>query len=296
MLDEFACQECDEGFWPNKNLTGCEQLPLTHLKWTDVASILALLVSFFGILTTTFITYVFIIYSNTCIVKSTTKELSYIILAGIYLCYFMTIPLVIKPTIPTCYMYRVLPGLSLSLIYGSLITKTNRIARILARSKKRIITKKLRFMSLTAQIVITCIIISVECGLIAFSFVVEPCNTVVNYPKKNIARLECSNSALSILMPIGYNMLLVVLCTLYAVKTRNLPENFNEAKFIGFSMYTTCVIWIAFIPLYFGSDFKVITICLSTSFSASVILVFLFIPKVYMILFKPEKNQRAAFA
>jgi hypothetical protein len=44
---------------------------------------------------------------------------------------------------------------------------------------------------------------------------------------------------------------------LYAIKTRNVPENFNEAKFIGFAMYTTCVIWIAFVPIYFGSDSKV---------------------------------------
>lgn len=94
-------------------------------------------------------------FSNTCIVKSTTKELSYIILTGIYLCYFMTIPLILKPTKITCYLYRILPGFSLSLIYGALIVKTNRIARILARSKKRILTKKPRFMSLTAQIIIT---------------------------------------------------------------------------------------------------------------------------------------------
>ena len=67
----------------------------------------------------------------------------------------MTVPLIMKPTKITCHLYRVLPGFSLSLIYGALITKTNRIARILARSKKRIITKKPRFMSLSAQIIIT---------------------------------------------------------------------------------------------------------------------------------------------
>lgn len=60
-------------------------------------------------------------------------------------------------------------------------------------------------------------------------------------------------------------------------------------------MYTTCVIWAAFIPLYFGSDFKVITLCLSMSFSATVLLIFLFVPKVYIILFEPENNQRSAF-
>ena len=43
------------------------------------------------------------------------------------------------------------------------------------------------------------------------------------------------------------------LASVYAVKTRNLPENFNEAKFIGFTMYTTCIIWLAFVPIYFGT-------------------------------------------
>ncbi len=190
-----------------------------------------------------------------------------------------------------------MPGFSLSLIYSALIVKTNRIARILARSKKRILTKKLRFMSLTAQIVITLVIIGIECVLIAISFFLEPkFGTEINFPTRNVAKLECFNDVTSVIMPLGYDMVLVVLCTLYAVKTRNIPENFNEAKFIGFSMYTTCVIWIAFIPLYFGSNFKVITLSISTSFSATVILIFLFCTKVYIILFEPEKNQRSAFA
>ncbi|KAK4328395.1 hypothetical protein Pmani_001220 [Petrolisthes manimaculis] len=85
------------------------------------------------------------------------------------------------------------------------------------------------------------------------------------------------------------------MCTVYAVKTRNLPENFNEAKFIGFSMYTTCVIWLAWIPIYFGSNHKIICMSMCTSLSAMVTLVLLFFPKLYIILFRPEKNDRAAF-
>lgn len=35
-----------------------------------------------------------------------------------------------------------------------------------------------------------------------------------------------------------YVALLIVVCTFYAFKTRKIPENFNESKFIGFTMYT----------------------------------------------------------
>jgi Na+/proline symporter len=55
------------------------------------------------------------------------------------------------------------------------------------------------------------------------------------------------------LLSLGYNMILILVCTVYAVKTRKIPENFNESKHIGFAMYTTCVIWLAFIPIYFGT-------------------------------------------
>ena len=48
-------------------------------------------------------------------------------------------------------------------------------------------------------------------------------------------------------------MVLITVCTFYAIKTRKVPENFNEAKYIGFTMYTTCIIWLAFVPLYFGT-------------------------------------------
>ncbi|EPQ17475.1 Metabotropic glutamate receptor 2 [Myotis brandtii] len=57
---------------------------------------------------------------------------------------------------------------------------------------------------------------------------------------------------------LAYNVLLIALCTLYAFKTRKCPENFNEAKFIGFTMYTTCIIWLAFLPIFYvtSSDYR----------------------------------------
>lgn len=59
-------------------------------------------------------------------------------------------------------MNRILPGISFSMIYASLFVKTNRIARILAGSKKRFPTRKPRFMSAGAQLLLTSILILIE--------------------------------------------------------------------------------------------------------------------------------------
>lgn len=85
------------------------------------------------------------------------------------------------------------------------------------------------------------------------------------------------------------------MCTLYAFKTRNVPENFNEAKFIGFTMYTTLVIWIAFVVIYLSSEHRVTTLSLCISFSSLFALFLLFFPRCYIIIFKPEKNNRSFF-
>jgi metabotropic X receptor len=49
---------------------------------------------------------------------------------------------------------------------------------------------------------------------------------------------------------LAYPILLVIVCTAYAIITRKIPEAFNESKHIGFTMYTTCIIWLAFVVIY----------------------------------------------
>ena len=236
----------------------------------------------------------FIRHNDTPVVKASTRELSYIILLGITTAYCCNFVMVAKPCIVTCYLSRILPGLSFSLMYGALVTRTNRIARILEGSK-RIMTKKPRFMSASAQVVITGIIIGVECAIITAMLIIEPADWKFDYPTTKRVRLVCNTTTLGVIVPLGFDLFLIFMCTLYAVKTRNLPENFNEAKFIGFTMYTTCIIWLGFFPIYFGGESKVLTMSISISLSASVSLVLLFLPKIYIIIWAPEKNTRGAF-
>ncbi len=140
----------------------CKPLPLKYLEWSNVESIIAVVFSCVGILVTLFVTLIFIQYRDTPVVKSSSRELCYIILAGIFLGYICPFTLIAHPTVTSCYLQRLLVGLSSAMCYSALVTKTNRIARILAGSKKKICTRKPRFMSAWAQVVIAFFLISLQ--------------------------------------------------------------------------------------------------------------------------------------
>ncbi|KAJ7409343.1 metabotropic glutamate receptor 5 [Willisornis vidua] len=274
---------------------GCDLIPVQYLRWGDPEPIAAVVFACLGLLATLFVTVIFIMYRDTPVVKSSSRELCYIILAGICLGYLCTFCLIAKPQQIYCYLQRIGIGLSPAMSYSALVTKTNRIARILAGSKKKICTKKPRFMSACAQLVIAFILICIQLGIIVALFIMEPPDIMHDYPSIREVYLICNTTNLGVVTPLGYNGLLILSCTFYAFKTRNVPANFNEAKYIAFTMYTTCIIWLAFVPIYFGSNYKIITMCFSVSLSATVALGCMFVPKVYIILAKPERNVRSAF-
>ncbi|EGW03045.1 Metabotropic glutamate receptor 6 [Cricetulus griseus] len=132
----------------------------------------------------------------------------------------------------------------------------------------------------------------------------QPPHSVIDYeeqrtvdPEQARGVLKCDMSDLSLIGCLGYSLLLMVTCTVYAIKARGVPETFNEAKPIGFTMYTTCIIWLAFVPIFFGTAqsaekiyIQTTTLTVSLSLSASVSLGMLYVPKTYVILFHPEQN------
>lgn len=159
------CVNCTIGMWPDATRTTCLMLPRETLSWTSFGPLLALVLAVLGIATTLMTVAIFLKYNSTPVVKSTTRELSYIILSGLIICYAVTFAILATPTATTCfltrsppscppttYLFRVLPPIAFSIVYSALLTKTNRIARILAGSKKRILTKKPRFLSTFSQV------------------------------------------------------------------------------------------------------------------------------------------------
>ncbi|KAI6203700.1 G-PROTEIN-RECEP-F3-4 domain-containing protein [Aphelenchoides besseyi] len=291
------CQDCPLGFWPNAS-TRISCHPITHeyLRLSSPPTIAALVFATLGILVTFLTLLIFVNHNSTPVVKSTTRELSYTILGGIIACYATTFAILAKPSFFTCFVTRIMPPISFAIIYSALLTKTNRIARILAGSKKRILTKKPRFLSTFSQVVITWALVGIQCVIVAVSAMQEmPAAGFNEHLLPRRMMLVCKSSNTWFMIPFLWNFFLIILCTVYAFKTRNLPENFNEAKFIGFTMYCTVVVWGAFVVLYLGTVNKALTMSFTFSISATIALGLLFFHKIYIILFQPEKNVRASY-
>ena len=59
---------------------------------------------------------------------------------------------------------------------------------------------------------------------------------------------------------LGYPILLILVCTFYAIKIRKVPAGFNEAKFIGFAVCTTLAIWLAQVLYLYFYDSKFLSV------------------------------------
>uniref|UniRef100_A0AAX7V8T9 G-protein coupled receptors family 3 profile domain-containing protein n=1 Tax=Astatotilapia calliptera TaxID=8154 RepID=A0AAX7V8T9_ASTCA len=302
QASEFTCELCPYEKRPDANRTGCTPIPIIKLEWHSPWAIVPVFIAMLGIIATSFVIVTFVRYNDTPIVRASGREMSYVLLTGIFLCYAITFLMIATPDVGVCSLRRIFLGLGMCFSYAALLTKTNRIHRIFEQGKKSVTAP--RFISPASQLVITFSLISVQLLGVFVWFAVDPPHTVVDYGEQRTqdptaARgvLKCDISDLSLICSLGYSILLMVTCTVYAIKTRGVPETFNEAKPIGFTMYTTCIIWLAFIPIFFGTSqsaermyIQTTTLTISLSLSASVSLGMLYMPKVYIILFHPEQN------
>ncbi|XP_061741461.1 metabotropic glutamate receptor 4-like isoform X2 [Nerophis ophidion] len=302
QADTFSCKMCRFDLRPNQNHTGCVPIPIVKLEWSSPWAVIPVLIAVVGIMATLFVVVTFLRYNDTPIVKASGRELSYVLLTGIFLCYATTFLMISTPDVGICSLRRIFLGLGMSISYAALLTKTNRIYRIFDQGTMSLSAP--RFISPASQLIITFTLASVQLLGVCIWFGLDPSKAIIDYEDQrtsnpSMARgvLKCDISDLSLICLLGYSMLLMVTCTVYAIKTRGVPETFNEAKPIGFTMYTTCIIWLAFIPIFFGTSqstekmyIQTTTLTISVSLSASVSLGLLYMPKVYVVLFHPEQN------
>ena len=251
-VNETLCIPCSDREIPNENFTRCLPIDEEYLSMSNLIAWPALILSSIGLLMAIYTITIFIRYARTPVIKAASRELSYFLLSGICCCHLCAWPLVAKPNLTTCLLIRFGVSLSLTICLAALLTKTNRLARIFNNSQRLV---QPSCLSPRSQLGICGGIVSVQLiGVLIWIFVSPPDVKVKTEVKHNQRRLilVCQTENEYIAGSLIYNMVLVISCTLYAIKTRRIPENFNEAKHIGFAMYSVCIIWLAFVPIFFS--------------------------------------------
>ncbi|XP_069690823.1 metabotropic glutamate receptor 6-like isoform X3 [Periplaneta americana] len=293
-VNDYRCEDCPMGFLPSRDHSKCLPIPEEFIDYQNPWAIAAMAVASLGILVTVFVLVIFWTYSDTPIVKASGRELSYLLLVGTLASFCVTFVIVARPTPFTCGLTRFFLGFCYTLCYAAIVTKTNRISRIF--NNRPISPHKTRYTSPTSQLVITALLTSVEVVINVSWLMYEPPHVTHSFPTRESRLLICEGlDDYSYMVGLLYPFVLIGLCTAYAVKTRKCPGGFNETRHIAFTNYTAIIIWLAFVPLYLAStsnSIRVVTLAISLSLSGLVQLGCLFFPKLYIVLFKPEKNTK----
>ena len=96
------------------------------------------------------------------------------------------------------------------------------------------------------------------------------------------------NFGMGFLASCVYNLLLILACCYYAFKTRKVPSNYNESKFIAVSVYSTLVLCLAAVPVYTTAVAviqKAAALCVALLLNAYLTLVCVYLPKLYAVRF-----------
>ena len=125
-IDNDTCVECPMGHLPTADYRSCYQLTAEHLAWSSGWALVPAVISSIGIVVTLLVIAVFLRFNNTPVIKASGRELCYVLLCGIVVCYAMTFVILMKPSVVSCTMMRIGLGLCLSICYSALLTKTNR--------------------------------------------------------------------------------------------------------------------------------------------------------------------------
>uniref|UniRef100_A0AAQ6A2N0 G-protein coupled receptors family 3 profile domain-containing protein n=1 Tax=Amphiprion ocellaris TaxID=80972 RepID=A0AAQ6A2N0_AMPOC len=301
----FDCVLCSEGKFSNKpedfasspQRDHCVPKKIEFLSYHEPLGICLTSTSLLGTFICAVVLGIFIHHRSTPVVRANNSELSFLILMSLKLCFLCSLLFIGRPRLWTCQMRHAAFGISFVLCVSCILVKTMVVLAVFKASKPGG-GASLKWFGAVQQrgtvLLLTCIQAAICVVWIVSASPLPHKNT--QYHSDKIVYECVVGSTVGFAVLLGYIGLLAILSFLLAFLARNLPDNFNEAKLITFSMLIFCAVWVAFVPAYVNSPGKYadaveVFAILASSFG---LLVALFGPKCYIILLRPERNTKKA--
>ncbi|XP_076820831.1 extracellular calcium-sensing receptor-like isoform X2 [Clavelina lepadiformis] len=295
--DSAACLSCNLTQRSNDNRTGCIPKIAEYVRWNDAYGISFCVFAGIGLLLTLFTAGLFVRKRHTPVVKATNWELSSVLLLSIAVCFLACYFYIGEPKNWNCKARMVSFGLSFTFAIASILVKTLRVLTAFEAKMPIAIRGRSKWFGEHMQILLVLIIFTIQVILCVTWLVVDPPSVAEprddNMTYSDYYVIECNMGSLPLLGCVYiYIVLLALAAFIFAFRSRKLPDNFNEAKFITFSMLIFFIVWISFIPAYLTTEGSTTTAvnCIAILASTYGILGCIFFPKVYVILITPERN------
>ncbi|XP_069463380.1 extracellular calcium-sensing receptor-like [Ambystoma mexicanum] len=293
-IDSVECSKCPWDQWPNLNQNRCLLKPVQFLSYQEPLG--TFLVATSGILSIipAAILGLFVHYRNTPIVKANNCFLSYLLLLSLILCFLCSLVFIGYPTSEKCLLRQAAFGINFTLCVSFILAKT--IMVVIAFNATNPTDRLRRWVGprLSYVVISVCTLIQV---LICVSWLIlsPPFSEYNIHTQLGIVIVECNEgSPTAFWCMLGYLGLLATVSFMVAFLARKLPDSFNEAKFITFSMLAFLSVWISFIPAYLSTKGKYMVAMeiFAILSSSSSLVSCIFFPKCYIILLRPEMNTK----
>eukprot|EP00079_Xenopus_tropicalis_P038157 XP_017951928.1 PREDICTED: vomeronasal type-2 receptor 26-like [Xenopus tropicalis] len=288
------CVRCPKIQWSNEQRDKCIMKTLDFLSFEDPLGLsLAFMAIFLSILTTA-VLIIFIKYKYTTIVRANNRELSYYLLISLILSFLCSLLFIGWPMKGTCLLRQVVFAVTFTFSISSVLGKT--LTVVIAFSATRPGSKLRGWVGTRIPKCIVLLCTLVEIFICSLWLIISPPFPEYDTESHTATMiLQCNEgSAFAFYTVVGYIALLAFICLFVAYLSRNLPDIFNEAQYITFSMLVFCSVWVSFIPAYLSTKGKYVTSVeiFAILASGSGLLALIFVPKCYIILFKPELKPR----